>query len=52
MFGRKKNLRYLTLTPKEKKLARDCLVEFYNKLLAEGKPTEDVAALILKLSKK
>lgn len=51
MFGEKKDLRVVELTPAQKKLAQAALFQFRNKLAAQGKPTEDVAELILKIVK-
>lgn len=51
MFWKKKNLRVLELSPAEKKLAQTALFQFRNKLAAQGKPTEDVAELLIRLMK-
>ena len=40
----------LTLTPGEMRIMRKIMILFRNAVLAEGKPTEDVDRLILKLS--
>lgn len=51
MFRRKKDKRIVELNPEELRLAKHALLEFRNKLIAEGKPTEDVNALLLKTMK-
>ena len=51
MFRRKKDKRIVELNPEELRLAKHALLEFRNKLIAEGKPTEDVNALLLKIMK-
>lgn len=43
--------RIVELTPWEVRYARYALTQWYNKLIAQGKPTEDVAALLVMLSK-
>ena len=48
---RKKNRVYVTLTREERQLAKIALLDFYNKLVAAGNPTEDVAALLRKVIK-
>lgn len=51
MFRRKKDKRIVELNPEELRLAKHALLEFRNKLIAEGKPTEDVNELLLKIMK-
>ena len=51
MFRRKKDKRMVELNPEELRLAKHALLEFRNKLIAEGKPTEDVNELLLKIMK-
>lgn len=51
MFHKKRVRRVLELNYKEVQLARYALMHFRNKLLEEGKPTEDVAELLLKIMK-
>lgn len=51
MFRRKKDKRMVELNPEELRLAKHALLEFRNKLIAEGKPTEDVNKLLLKIMK-
>lgn len=51
MFRRKKDKRIVELNPEELRLAKHALLEFRNKQIAEGKPTEDVNALLLKTMK-
>ena len=51
MFRRKKDKRIVELNPKELRLARYALLGFRNKLVAQGKPTEDIKALLLKIMK-
>ena len=51
MFRRKKDKRMVELNPEELRLAKHALLEFRNKLIAEGKPTEDVNELLLKITK-
>lgn len=50
MLFRKKKY-YVALSDRELRLAKYALLQFRNKLLAEGKPTEDVNELLLKLWK-
>ncbi len=47
----KKNMRYVTLSNSELRLAKVALIQFRNKLIAKGLPTEDVNGLLLKLYK-
>ena len=49
MFRRKKIV--LALTRAEQRLLISSLLAFWNKLLAVGKPTEDVNKLLLRLMK-
>ena len=51
VFRRKKDKRIVELNPEELRLAKHALLEFRNKLIAEGKPTEDVNELLLKIMK-
>ena len=51
MFRRKQEKRIVELGAFELRLAKYALLSFRNKLLSEGKPTEDVNALILKIMK-
>ena len=50
MFFRPKQKYAVLLSPAERKLIRYCLMELRNKLAAEGFDTEDVDAVILRLS--
>lgn len=51
MLFRKEKKYYVALSDWELRLAKYALLQFRNKLLAEGKPTEDVNELLLKLWK-
>lgn len=51
MFRRKKDKRIFELNPEELRLAKYALLGFRNKLVAHGKPTEDINALLLKIMK-
>ena len=51
MLRRKNDKRIVELNPEELRLAKHALLEFRNKLIAEGKPTEDVNELLLKIMK-
>ena len=51
MLFAKKNMRYVTLSDSELRLAKAALIQFRNKLIAKGLPTEDVNVLLLKLYK-
>ena len=51
MFRRKKDKRIVELNPEELRLAKYALLGFRNKLVAQGKPTEDINALLLKTMK-
>lgn len=51
MFSRKKDKRIVELNPEELWLAKYALLRFRNKLVAQGKPTEDVNELLLKIMK-
>ena len=51
MFRRKKDKRIVELNPEELRLAKYALLEFRNKLVTQGKPTEDVNELLLKIMK-
>ena len=51
MFRRKKDKRIVELNPKELRLAKYALLGFRNKLVAQGEPTEDINALLLKIMK-
>lgn len=43
--------RIVELNPEELRLAKYALLEFRNELVAQGKPTEDVNELLLKIMK-
>lgn len=47
----RKNVRYVTMNAAEARLAKYALLWFRNRLIAEGKPTEDVNELLIKLMK-
>ncbi len=49
MIRRKKDLCILELSPAEKRLLICSMLHFRNKLLATGKPTEDVNEILLKI---
>lgn len=51
MFGRRKRDRVLVLCAGERRLLTAAMLTFRNKLLAGGKPTEDVNELLLRLMK-
>ena len=51
MFRRKNDKRIVELNPEDLRLAKYALLGFRNKLVAQGKPTEDVNALLLKIMK-
>ena len=51
MFGRRKRDRVLMLCIGEHWLLTSALLAFRNKLLAGGKPTEDVNELLIRLMK-
>lgn len=51
MFRRKNDKRIVELNSEELRLAKHALLEFRNKLIAEGKPAEDVNELLLKIMK-
>ena len=51
MFRRKQEKRIIELDAFELRLAKYALLSFRNKLLHEGKPTEDVNELIIKIMK-
>lgn len=51
MFRRKKDKRIVELNPEELRLAKYALLGFRNKLVAQGKPTEDLNELLLKIMK-
>lgn len=51
MFRRKKDKRIVELNPEELRLAKYALLGFRNKLVTQGKPTEDVNELLLKIMK-
>ena len=51
MFRRKKDKRIVELNPEELRLAKYVFLGFRNKLVAQGKPTEDINALLLKIMK-
>ena len=49
MFRRKKDLRVLSLSLAEKRLLIRAMLHFRNRLLAAGRPTEDVNEILLKI---
>ena len=51
MLFAKKNMRYVTLNVSELRLAKYALIQFRNKLIAKGLPTEDVNALLIRFYK-
>ena len=51
MFRRKAEKRIVELSSEQLRLAKYALLEFRNKLIAQGKPTEDVNELLLKIMK-
>ena len=51
MFRRKAEKRIVELRSEQLRLAKYALLEFRNKLIAQGKPTEDVNELLLKIMK-
>ena len=51
MLFAKKNVRYVTLSDSELRLAKYALLQFRNCLIAKGLPTEDVNALLIRLYK-
>ena len=51
MLFSKKNVRYVTLSDSELRLAKYALIQFRNTLIAKGLPTEDVNALLIILYK-
>ena len=51
MFRHKKDKRIVELNPEELRPAKYALLGFRNKLVAQGKPTEDINALLLKIMK-
>lgn len=51
MFRRKNDKRIVELNPEELRLAKYALLGFRNKLVAQGKPMEDINALLLKIMK-
>lgn len=51
MLFAKKNVRYVTLSDSELRLAKYALIQFRNALIAKGLPTEDVNALLIRLYK-
>lgn len=51
MLFAKKKKRYVALNDSELRLAKAALIQFRNKLIAKGLPTEDVNILLLKLYK-
>ena len=50
MFRRKKKVKLL-LTGSERRLLTYAMLSFRNKLLVDGKPTEDVNELLIRLMK-
>ena len=51
MFRRKAEKRIVEFSSEQLRLAKYALLEFRNKLIAQGKPTEDVNELLLKIMK-
>ena len=51
MFRRKNDKRIVELNPEELRLAKYALLGFRNKLVAQGKPAEDVNELLLIIMK-
>lgn len=51
MFRRKNDKRIVELNPEELRLVKYALLGFRNKLVTQGKPTEDVNELLLKIMK-
>lgn len=51
MFRRKNDKRIVELNPEELRLAKYALLGFRNMLVAQGKPTEDINELLLKIMK-
>ena len=51
MFGQSKRDRILVLCAGERRLLTKAMLAFRNKLLAGGKPTEDVNELLIRLMK-
>ena len=49
MFGRCKRGRVLELCTNERRLLTSVMLAFRNKLLAGGKPTEDINELLIRL---
>lgn len=52
MFGRRKRDRVLVLCAGDRRLLVTAMLAFRNKLLAGGKPTEDINELLIRLMKK
>lgn len=51
MLFRKEKMYYVILSDRELRLAKYALLQFRNKLIAEGTPTEDINSILLKLYK-
>ncbi len=51
MFRHKAEKRIVEFSSEQLQLAKYALLEFRNKLIAQGKPTEDVNELLLKIMK-
>lgn len=51
MFGRRKRERILELCAAERRLLINVMLNFRNKLLASGKPTDDINELLIRLMK-
>lgn len=51
MFRRKAEKRIVELGSEQLRLAKHALLAFQNKLIAQGKPTEDINELLLKIMK-
>lgn len=51
MFRRKPKKRIIEFSPEEARLLKAAMLWFRNKLTAEGKPTEDVNELLIRIMK-
>ena len=49
MWFKKKEKYILTLTPAEARFLRDAMLWFRNRVIREGKPTEDIDRILLKI---
>lgn len=50
MFKKNQKI-YLSLNKTELRLLRDCMLKFRNRVIAQGGPTEDIDAILLKILK-